>query len=528
MTSTMTAPLLRKLNHAGTARYLSGKSIEIDYPPFSQTDDEEKEVLRTILFTVLKRTFLGCKIRPNANSFSLRLDGHIHKKAAKLRKILRDEPEWQGWFQDNNSRIARRLQNTQSPYHNSNYYRHQEMPDGKSFLYFPFTPQQIYSYASQGLTPYLESIISAHKKDQQLAEVYEETIQLMETEIRRREEEAARLLREKRDQYNSHLFGRLYKSATELQESQDPLERLFAQKFIDWATENHTAPRYAADIGPVEIVAPGLEVRVMAPPGSEEEGWIVIPPFEGYPEIPADYEFQGWGSVTRVDMTSERSRGGQSPIVVEEHLFTELDMTYWSHLIPEDYHAVHEVTTRLRAEAQAEIEPFLAEERRREAERKRIENERAETLRIQDELLRQQTRERFEMEAARRATAAAASAELTQEQVQQAFDQSVDAMPSDTPPEEPVAANASLLEALRNQVGSQPAAARANSYGLYHNTQAIPIEQYVAIRQDGTVRRFANTQRALAWLGDSEMPIHNYYAPFAHVGHAASEDDGPF
>lgn len=516
--STTVRPLLHKLNHVKTYRYLRDNDIEIDYPAFSSSDEQEQQHVRMILFAFLKQKFTGSKIRSNANSFSLRLDGQVHKKASKLRQILTEETEWQAWFERHHPQIHRQIRHTASGFESNSYFRYNRTDDRREFIYLPFNPTNIYGFGSNGLSPYIQSIQHAYQRDAEVASVYEEATQLIEAEVQRRDEEKARLLREEMERYNEHVRSHIYQSATELQESEDPLERLFSQKFLRWAEENHMAPRFAKPIGPVEMVSTGLKVKVVAPNSEEEEGWIVLPPFEGHPELPAEYEFQGWGRVTSIDLTSERSRSGQAPVVVQEHLFTEFESKYWEHLLPENYAVIKEATDRLRKEAEEEIEPFLAEERERQELQERLERERQETLRQQEAQLQEQLRLQRERES---------------QQVRELFvddeDESEDEVlevevapdsPSDEVVAEPVGPNASFVEALRRQVSPRQSGETASEYGLYHNSQAIPLEQYIAISESGTIRRFPTSEAALYFLGRDEMTIYNYHEPHDEVGRA--------
>jgi hypothetical protein len=267
---------------------------------------------------------------------------------------------------------------------------------------------------------------------------------------------------------------------------------------------------------------------------------------------------QGWGKVTNIDMTSERSRQGRAPIVVQEYLYTEFDMQFWSHLLPEGYAEILEVSERLRAEAQVEIEPWLEQERirkeREEAEARAAEEARQrqveEERRLHEETIRRQLEERRrqrEIEERRIAEAAArmreqmqaeaeAERQAAQEVVQTPEDRFAALFEDFVNPDRPeqpdidvdeaprAEPNADLLAALRNQFNAEPA--RATESGLYRNMRAIPLERYVAIPATGEARRFASAQRAAQFLNlTGAVVIRDYHEPHEEVEGIIVESD---
>jgi hypothetical protein len=267
---------------------------------------------------------------------------------------------------------------------------------------------------------------------------------------------------------------------------------------------------------------------------------------------------QGWGKVTNIDMTSERSRQGRAPIVVQEYLYTEFDMQFWSHLLPEGYAEILEVSQRLRAEAEVEIEPWLEQERIRkeaeeaearaaeEARQRQIEEERRlheETIRRQLEERRRQReieerriaeaaermREQMQAEAEAERRAAEEVVQTPTDQFARLFEDFVTPdrreMPDIDVDEAPRAQpNADLLAALRNQFNAEPE--RATESGLYRNMRAIPLERYVAINAAGETRRFASAQRAAQHLGlTGAVVIRDYHVPHEEVEGIIVESD---
>jgi hypothetical protein len=545
--------LVGKLNFVISSRRLKEKEYIEDYPELPRTSSQEEEVVRELMFQFLKKLFPGCKIRPNANSFSLRLDGQIHRKANKLREIYNNDHEWRSWFDNNASRVSRAIRENRQAFQSSGMVEKREV-DGKTFLYVPCTPTRIYGYVNYGLVEFCQWLENEYQRDVRVSGVYDEAMRLMEAEIERKERERRERIERELREYKQQIFRELFKPVSNLQESEDAIDRLFAHKFREWARENGKAPEYALEANAKAMVTRGLKVKIMAPPGSEEEGWIALPPFEGYPD-PEGYEMQGWGKVTSIDMTSERSRRGEAPIVVQDYLYTEFHLEYWQHLLPEGYAEIVEVSKQLHREAEAEIEPWLEQERiqkeREEEERRAREEERRriqeEERRLVEEQIRQQVEEERRRREAEERRAAALAEQLRQQQQAQAIRESEEAermrqatdelaealglndgeevtveevheerretpdIDVDLPP-----ANPDLLQNLLSQMSAAPE--RASEEGLYRNSRAIPLERYVGITAGGNTRRFASARSAAQWLGyNGQITVRDFHAPHEPV-----------
>jgi hypothetical protein len=517
--------LVGRLNFVLSSRRLKQKGYIEEYLPIPATTSEEEEITKEMMFAFIKKLFPGCKIRANANSFSLRLDGHIHRKANKIREIYANEREWREFFERQHRNLYNTMRANRQSFQSSGMVE-RRVVDDKVFLYIPFTPNRIYGYVNYGIQEFCQWLENEYKKDEQLATNYENIMRLMEEEIARKERERLERIERELREYKEQIMRELFKPVTRLQESENAVDRLFAAKFSEWARENGKAPEYAAQPTAKEMVPRGLKVKIMAPPGSEEEGWIALPPFEGYVE-PEGFEMQGWGKVTSIDMTSDRARRGQSPVVVQEYLYTEFHLEHWEHLLPEGYAELAEVSHRLRREAEAEVEPWLEQERiqkeREEAERREAE---AERRRIQEEERRQveeQIRRQVEEEEARARAAeerrAALAEQLRQQLASQPQPEAEEAV-EEAPPQA-----ITFEDFLAGRVGQQQRQQatpftpevepeRANATGLYRNGRAIPLERYVAINENGQTRRFHNAQRAAAWMGyTGVVTIRDYHVP---------------
>lgn len=526
--------LVTKLNLVVTTRSMKEKELIEDYPDFPATLLQEEELIRNLMFAYLKKKFVGCKIRANANSFSVRLDGQIHRKANKIRQIFNHETEWKQWFSSHHSNLHRTMRDNRRSFPNERDFIQRREVEDKVFLYVPHRPSRIYGYVDNGLMHIFSWIDSEFKKDERLFEIYDEVTQLMAQEVERREVERRERIERELREYKQKINRALFKPATALQESEDAVDRLFAQKFLNWARENNVAPEYTVDYTAEHMVPTDLKVKIMAPPGSEEEGWVALPPFEGYPELES-YEMQGWGKVTSIDMTSDRSRQGQSPIVVQEYLYTEFRPEHWEHLLPENYSELLEASKSLRAEAEREVAPWLEQERiRKEQEEVRrqaqLEEERRlaeeERLRYEEELrleaeraaqAQEEERQRTEAQRQQEAQAEAEMARRRQSMVESLRAQVTEReVPQPAVQPNPFGGYDEAIEGEAPEVRPEPA--RATNTGLYRNTRAIPLERYVAISTDGTTRRFRSAEQAYRFLEYTGLhSVFNYHEPHERV-----------
>lgn len=551
-----TVEMVGKLNMVLTARRFKEKGFIEEYPTLPATPQEEEDIVRDLVHVFLKKTFVGCKIRANALTFSLRLDGHIHRKANKIREIYNDQQEWRSWFENNHSRLYRTMRENRNSFANQTGLIERREEGDRLFLYIPFKPNRIYGYVNHGLSEFCQYLENEYQRDEKLSAIYDEVLRLMEQEITRREQEKRERIARELLAYTQNISRKLFRPIAELQESEDAVDRSFALKFSQWARENGFAPEYAVPATAQEMVVTGMKVCVMAPPESQEEGWLSLPPFPGFTQ-PEGLELQGWGDVTAIDFTGERSRGGSAPIVIKDYMYTEFHLEHWQHLLPANYAELLEVSQRLRREAEADIEPWLEQERirkeREEAEARAREEEaerqrEIERLAFEEEIRRQvaESEERERRESERRAQAL--QAELERINAQQARDRD-QPEPSEEMAEveatEEVQSDVQMTDAMRRfieqvrqQTGTTPTGApmnpfgddaptpppfapapeaeRATEEGLYRNGQAIPLERYVAITTTGNTRRFRTAEQAVTWLGhtgDVVVDIRDYHAP---------------
>lgn len=545
--------IVKKLNFVKSSRYLKSKEYIGEHMLFPENEQHEADQLRNAIFSFLKKKFHGCHLRVNNHSVSLRLSGSIHIKARKLREIFDRETEWRSWFENNHRTIYSTWRNNRSNWNNG--YVQTITVDEVLYVHVPYIPNRIYNYYDSGIVSMLDFLVKEHKSDENVAAIYDEAIRLMEEEVARKERERRERIERELNDYLSGMKSRLYFSATELQESPDPVDKLFAEKVLAWARENGKAPEYVREAGYAQMVPARTKVQVMNQKDSQEENWYVVPVFEGF-QVPEGYELQeGWGLVTKHDEQNDRSRKGTAPIVVEEYIYLSFNMEHWKHLLPEGYTELLEISNRLRAEAEEEAAPLVAEARKKEAERV------AEASRLEAEAKKQEEearklaekraaedaeriRQQVEEERARRQEMERISSQQRREQEEHQAMEAQRAYEAEVRLAQEVAERrARLAEQLRAQVTQAEVAyvppqviptddrAPATDPGIYRNQRAIPLERYVVIVSGGGTRRFGGLHAACSFAGVSDgdnVNIRDYHDPHDIVEHYTYEEDIPF
>ena len=380
------SPLVNKVNFVIALRDMRQKNEIQEYPPIPETPHQEQEIVKDLVFKFLKHNFKGCHIRVNAHSISLRLDGQIHRKASKIRKIWNDEYEWRQWFERNHRNIYDVMRRNNQAFSGGYGYVEIRTREDKTYLYVPFKPNRIYNYQNNHVRDMFNWLRSEYQKDVQAANIHDEFVQLMETEVERRETERREKYERALNEYQQGLRDRLFRPISELEDSDDIEKQILARKMRQWARENGKQPYYAGELTYDNIVPVGTSVRILSMEGSKSKGWYALPMFDGF-EIPEGFTIQqGWGKVTKHDPTGERSLDGAAPIVIQDYIYTSFDVNYWKHLLPEGYNELLEVTEGFADEVAEEA----GVERQRIAEqqeRARIEMERQlEEQRIADQL----------------------------------------------------------------------------------------------------------------------------------------------
>lgn len=448
--------LINKINFIHTARYVKDDLRIVDeYPAIPENQQQEQEAIKNLLFLFLKRSFPGCRIRVNTHSIMLRLDGQIHRKANKLREVFENNHEWRTWFENNHRDTYMTYRRNQHSFTRNGYVEAQTK-DGKKFIYIPFKPNRINGYTDHGIKQMFHWIQQELQHDVALSTIYEDAIRLMEEETARREQERREKYERELREYTQALEANIFKPISDLEESENPADHILARELRIWARENNKAPVYAVPLTYDKVIPIGTKVKLVAPPGELEKGWHAIPTFEGY-EIKEGFELKGgWGKVTKFDIEGDRSRGGVAPVVVQDHIYTQFDLDYWKHLIPERHAELFAITQQIREQFAAEFDDAAANAEREKAEQAEIaEQQRLQREREEAELRERQERERREEEARLLALQEAERARAEREQQEERQREAERAERDEQERKEREERQARLREQLRQQVATQ-------------------------------------------------------------------------
>lgn len=479
--------LIKKVNVARASKFLLDRQLIDTHVAFPRDGDEEAELVKQMLYEYLKNRFVGCKIRSNSLSFSVRLDGQIHKKVIKVKELLQQNIDWKKWFNEHHRELVRPVERYSFNFNGEGVETRDR--DGRKFIYVPLRMNRIHGFNEVGILPLIEHLEKQYKKEIQIAEHYDQAIVLMEQEVARRAEARQKLIELDREKYMTHINNTLIKRITSVNPDGITFEDKLSVRMHAWCLENGIEPAYAMEPTYNLVVPKSMNVEILCREENTDEDWYAVPTFGGY-EIPEGFtKVEGYGDVTDHDETHKRSREGVAPIVVIRHMFCQFDINLWNSHFPEHYDQLLDATRHFSNIVAAEVAELEEAEKLRQEieERERIQQE---TLRLQEEAIERRREE------GRQAEEKAARDRRLQEMVQE--DRQKEQAEQERVEQ--------LREELRRQLHETQEAERAMEPdpvtfpdGIYLNTKSIPLERYVAIH-GGVVRRFANRVLAISYL----------------------------
>lgn len=535
--------LIAKINLVRASRYLMNRQAVTEHFPLSNERAEVEQIIHEMIFAYIKSKFQGCRIRPGEQNFSVRLDAEVHQKARKLREVILQNAEWKRWFDENHRNITDTIANNHNAFHDSNYVEYSVTED-KHFIRVPFVINRIRHYSSEGLMRLFQWLDDQYQKDVRLANLYPQTVQLMEQEIARREEARRQRIERERTQYLASLHNRLVKPIrpSDVDRSNTSAEAIFKAKMYDWCREQGRPPAYTEEITPQVILPIDTGVRVIAREGEREKDWYAVPMFGGY-EMPEGFVLKDrWGRVSDYNTTDKRSRDGQAPIVLDGFVFCSFDIAHWAHTIPTEHRELLAATRRFREEANAEAAEAARryEEEREQREAAARAQKEAELEARHNELRERLIRAReVVVETPAQATPAPSYAEAFFNPKEEAEEEEDDFFEDEeiheeeeapAPPERTPAMDA-LSDSIRSQMSRrtegllQQLETLQHQTGVYRNSRGLPNERYIFVTSSGHKNFFRTKEEAClharaVGLDSSRMEyIYDYWQPTLTVEH---------
>jgi hypothetical protein len=541
--------MIKKINFVRSARNIHQRGMITEYPLIPTNPEQEKEVVRDLLFSYLKGKFPGCRIRPANVKFSIRLDNDIHKKAKKLREVVLNHQEWRRWFESNHSSILREINQANNAFRGSTSVFEYIEEEGNAFIHVPFELRRIYGYNQDCLMSIMQYIDNEYRKDERLSNIYERTVNIMEAEIARRNQARQDRLTREHSEYLAGVRSRLIKTVNSSQFDRNGItfEDKFLAKVYDYCTARGIQPQYAEEVTYDKMLPVGTSVRIMAREGERDQDWYAVPMFGGY-ETPEGFQLRDrWGKITAHDASNTRSRNGAAPLVLENYIYTAFDQRFWQHTIPQEHADLIEMSRQLRAEAQVEADEarliWEAGEAEREAARQaeatrlRAEREERDRLRREQEQRekeerlereREQLRQRLEQMRAEPVPTPAPAQPVSEmsddELIEELFEGEEEPQPE---PQRYTQAELDAQAALRAQLGQrlnhqsdqmlQQLNQLRHTMGAYRNSRGIPLERFVLVDGQGNKQFFREVDEIRAashqmgLTGDKDRYIYDYW-----------------
>jgi hypothetical protein len=494
--------LVAKINFARASAMLKNKEMIEEHMKFPNNPEEEAEAVKLMVYSFLKKRFVGCKLRSNAFTFSLRLDGETHKKVKKVKDKIMNNAEWKQWFHDKQQDIYRIIERHQQIFHGNGIEMREK--DGREFLYIPVQTNRIYQYQNDGLMEMLRFLDESYARETAVAVMYDRVVTIMEEEVKRREEETRRRITHDTMDYHRRIRENLLKPITKVNREGNTFEDKLGVLMYDWCVANGITPVsacYALEPTFDRVVPLGINVEILVRDEEADEDWYAVPTFGGY-VVPEGFTLlQGYGDVTAHEFTGRRSREGAAPIVVIKHMYCQYDEKYWNVHFPERYTEILEATRSFATQVEAEV--TQAEEQRKEMER----TEREERHHREQELVQARLEQELAQKRADEQRTAVEIAE--QERIQREEQERVERLRMEL--------TTQILQAQEIEQAAEPNAATFPN-GIYRNIRAIPFERYVVV-VDGNVRRYATRTGAIdllrgrgwTWTMIGERHVRDYY-----------------
>lgn len=490
--------LIGKINFARTSKLLKDRGMIEEHFSFPANNEEEAEAVKRMIYHFLKKRFVGCKLRANSLTFSLRLDGETHKKVKKVKDKVLNDPEWKKWFQENHREILRTIERHGNPFHGQNVEVRQK--DGREFIYVPIQTNRIYQYQTFGLMEMLTFLDQSYTREANVANLYDQVVTLMEGEVRRREDETRTRIANDGTDYGRRIKQNLLKAITRVNPTGTTFEDKLEARMHAWCVENGIEPAWAFEPTFDRVVPIGINVDIIVQNEDTDEGWLAVPTFGGY-EMPEGYQLlEGYGDVTAHETNGRRARDGANPIVVMKHMYLQYKEELWKNHFPPRYFEILEATRRIAEEVKVEV--AQAEEQRQEIERReRAERQRREMEEMQARLERQLQQQREREQRDRQAMEQAEQTERAErERLARLREQLM----------------GQLTQAQEAERQAEPNPATFEN-GIYRNARAIPLERYVTVIE-GRVRRFMTRTNAIdhmranghTWAQLGEMNVRDY------------------
>lgn len=366
--------LRHKASYVLTSRYLKESQIIEEHMAIPANAEEEQQIVRDTVFNAIKASFIGCRINPNKSAFSVRLNGEITTKAHELYKYIQEHGHWKTFLENTHYSKLRTILNLNNVYQERREIKYKEEEDGRRFLYVPFMIKDIPSYHSYGLFSTLDYLKQSFAKEKAVADIADEVLNIIEVERQRRIKAREELMASLETRYREALQRQLLPSIRGMRRTPNNEKHdLIVKKMTEWAAENNVEAKLPRELTYQNVIPVGTEVSLVVKEGSQEEGWFAVPRSGGF-EIPEGFKrLSVYDNITRHDTEHKRSRDGAAPLVLNEDTFTEFDIQYWQHLIPEEYAMYKEAYDRFVAETtDEEVAQVLAEKQRlREEEMQR-------------------------------------------------------------------------------------------------------------------------------------------------------------
>ena len=288
-----------------------------------KTREELQEFIRELFHHFLKRDLPGCPIRIHNSTISIRQDGARHRKANEVRDYL-NRSQIRDYIQAKDNDVLRALNNhTGKPIEG---FARIVTEEDRKFYHISYK-----DYNEGNFSRICKQIAEQGRNDIALEAHYDRVKELVEE---RNEERRTEFLRNRMNMHSKYLEH----AVRTLSVPFEVLETIGVEgKALVEKARERGLTMFVRQPKLEDLAQSGFVVDVFSAPNEDDETWRMVPVTPEMVEQNDEVLYHGQGMITEFDPTSERSKGGRLPFVVQHCLRVGADINDFTVILPEEF-----------------------------------------------------------------------------------------------------------------------------------------------------------------------------------------------
>lgn len=298
-----------------------------------KTREELQEFIRELFHHFLKRDLPGCPIRIHNSTISIRQDGARHRKANEVRDYL-NRSQIRDYIQSKDNDVLQAVNNhTAKPIEG---FARIVTEEDRKFYHINYK-----DYNEGNFQRICKQIAEQGRNDIALEAQYDRIKELVEE---RNEERRSEFLRNRMSMHAKYLEH----AVRTLSVPFEVLETIGVEgKALVEKARERGLTMFVRQPKLEDLAQSGFVVDVFSAPNEDDETWRMVPVTPEMVEPNEEVLYHGQGMITEFDPTSERSKGGRLPFVVQHCLRVGADINEFTSILPEDFRKTMEISQEL-------------------------------------------------------------------------------------------------------------------------------------------------------------------------------------